>query len=187
MMSSIPSVNIASSTAPNWLQEAQESLLAAANAGGMMGALQNAKNPGSLKAFLRRSLDNAMGFALISQSAGESAASLAAQAGAKALQKRIAERMAEAQAHSRPPKNFTPAKGLDPVIHFHNGSSLDTVTGIMTMSDGKQIDIKTGKEYVDEAALIRMANGAYLDTKNNILHLPDGTKIDTVTRLLVTT
>ncbi len=66
-MASIPSINLASSTAPNWLQEAQESLIASASAGGMIGALQNAKNPGSLKSFLNKSLNNAMGFALISQ------------------------------------------------------------------------------------------------------------------------
>jgi hypothetical protein len=184
-MAGIPSINIASSTAPNWLHEAQESLILSASPGGMMGALQNSKNPGSLKSFLARSQSNAMGFALISQGRVESGTSLAAQMGAQAFQNRIAERMEAAQAHSRPPKNWTPPKELDPVVHLGNGSSLDTVAGIMTLSDGKQIDIKTGKEYIDEAFVIRMANGAYIDTKNNILHLSNGTKIDTVTHLVI--
>jgi hypothetical protein len=184
-MASIPSINIASSTAPNWLHEAQESLILSANPGGMMGALQNSKDPGSLKSFLAKSQNNAMGFALISQGRVESATSLAAQMGAQAFEKRIAERMEQAQAQSRPPKNWTPPKGLDAIVHFDNGSSLDTVSGIMTMSNGDQIDIKTGREYVDELSVIRMANGSYIDTKNNILHLANGTKIDTITHLII--
>lgn len=184
-MASIPSISIASSTAPNWLLEAQESLIVASNPGGIMGALQHSKNPGSLKAFLAKSQNNANGLSFIAQGAVEASTQLASQMGSQALQKRIADRIAAAQAQSRPPKNFTPPKGLDQVIQFHNGSSLDTVSGIMTMSNGKQIDIKTGKEYVDEASLIRMANGAYLDTKNNILHLANGTKIDTITHLTI--
>jgi hypothetical protein len=184
-MASIPSINIASSTAPNWLQEAQESLILSANPGGIMGALQNSKNPGSLKSFLAKSQNNAMGFALISQGRVEAATSLAAQMGAQAFEKRMAERMEAAQAHARPPKNWTPPKELDPVVYFSNGSSLDTVAGIMTLSDGKQIDITTGKEYLDETFVIRMANGAYIDTKNNILHLANGTKIDTITHLII--
>jgi hypothetical protein len=181
----IASINIASSTAPNWLHEAQESLILSANPGGMMGALQNAKNPGSLKSFLAKSQNNAMGFALISQGRVEGATSLAAQMGAQAFEKRIAERMEAARAHSQPAKNWTPPKGLDAVVHFDNGSSLDTAAGIMTLSNGDQIDITTGKEYIDEAFLIRMANGSYIDTKNNILHLANGTKIDTITHLII--
>jgi hypothetical protein len=184
-MASIPSINIASSTAPNWLQEAQESLVLSANSGGMMGALQNAKNPGSLKSFLAKSQNNAMGFALISQGTLEASISLASQMGAEAFQKRIADRLAAAQAHSQPQKNWTPPKGLDPIIYFDDGSTLDTTQDILTRPDGSQIDTKTGKEYVDELSLIHMANGSYLDTKNNILHLANGTKIDTITHLIV--
>jgi hypothetical protein len=184
-MATIPSINIASSTAPNWLHEAQEALILSANPGGMMGALQNSKDPGSLKSFLAKSQNNAMGFALIAQSKVEAATSLAAQIGAQAFEKRMAERLEAAQAHSRPPKNWTPPKGLDALVHFGNGASLDTVAGIMTLSDGTQIDIQTGKEYLDESFVIRMANGAYLDTKNNILHLANGGKIDTITHLAI--
>ncbi len=184
-MASIPSINLASSTAPNWLQEAQESLIASASAGGMIGALQNAKNPGSLKSFLNKSLNNAMGFALISQGTLEASISLAGQMGAQALQKRIAERTEAAQEQSRPPKNWTPPQGLDSTIYFGDGSSLDTTRDILTLSDGTQIDTKTGNEYVDELSVIRMANGSYLDTQSNILHLADGTKIDTITHLVI--
>jgi len=184
-MASIPSISIASSTAPNWLHEAQESLILSANPNGMMGALQNAKNPGSLKSFLAKSHNNAMGFSLIAQSTVEASTSLAAQMGAQAFEKRVAERMEANQAHSKPQKNWTPPKGLDAIVHFGDGASLDTAAGIMTLSNGDQIDIKTGKEYIDETFLIRMANGAYVDTKNNILHLANGTKIDTVTHLII--
>ena len=65
--------------------------------------------------------------------------------------------------------NYTPPKGLDPVIYFEDGSSIDTTSNIMTMASGKQIDTTTGLEYHDPNSIISMANGAYLDTKNNIL------------------
>jgi hypothetical protein len=184
-MATIPSINIASRTAPNWLKEAQESLMLSANPGGMMGALQSAKNPGSIKSFLNKSLNNAMGFALISQSTLEGSISLASQMAEKAFQKRIAERMAAAQAQSQQQKNWTPPKGLDPIIYFKDGTTLDTTQNLLTFPDGKQIDTKTGKEYVDELSLIRLANGSYVDTKNNVLHLANGTKIDTVTHLVI--
>ena len=50
-------VNLASSTAPNWLKEAQESLAAAAHPGGLLGTLQGAaKNKlGTIKTFLANS------------------------------------------------------------------------------------------------------------------------------------
>jgi len=82
--------------------------------------------------------------------------------------------------------NYTPPKGLDPVIYFEDGSSLDTTSNILTMSNGKQIDTTTGLEYHDPKDIVSMANGAYLDTKNNILTMSDGTKVDTITGLKIT-
>jgi hypothetical protein len=73
-----------------------------------------------------------------------------------------------------------------PVIYFSDGSTLDTINNIFTMSDGKQVDATTGQPYVDPNSVIRMANGAYLDTKNSILHMADGTEIDAVTGLIIT-
>jgi hypothetical protein len=81
--------------------------------------------------------------------------------------------------------NYTPPKTLDPVIFFDNGSSLDTTSNIMTMSDGTQIDTTTGLPYVDPSTIIQMANGAYLDTLANILHEADGTKVDVNTGIKV--
>jgi hypothetical protein len=187
-MAAIANVNLASSTAPNWLKEAQESLLNAANPGGMMGALQNSKyKPGTIKSFLVNSQNNANGFAFISQGNLQAATNLAAQMASQALEKRVNDRMEAALAHSRPQTNYTPPKELDRIIYFGDGTTIDTELGILTFPDGKQIDTKTGKEYIDEAFIIRMANGAYVDTKNNILHLADGTKIDTITHLVITT
>jgi hypothetical protein len=186
-MATIPPVNIASATASNWLKEAQESLLSAANPGGLMGALQNARHAnGSIKSFLANSQRTAANLAFVSMNSVEAAGELAAQMASAAIEKRIAERLAAAQNLSKPQKNYTPPRGLDPVIYFANGSTLDTTRNILTLSDGKQIDATTGRDYVDESAVIRMANGAYLDTKNNILVLADGTKIDTITRLIIT-
>jgi len=184
----IAPISIASATASNWLKEAQESLTAAANPGGLMGALQNARNAnGSIKSFLAGSQKMAAGFALISLDTLESARILTAQQASDAFQKRSDERLEALLKQSQQPKNYTPPQGLDTVIYFADGSTLDTVNNIFTMSDGKQIDATTGNEYVDESALIRMANGAYLDTKNNILMMADGTKIDTITGLIVST
>ena len=187
-MAAIANVNLASATAPNWLKEAQESLINAANPGGLMGALQNSKHkPGSIKSFLVNSQNNANGFAFISQGNLQAATNLAAQMASQAFEKRIAERLEAARLQSAPQVNYTPPKELDRIIYFGDGTTIDTVNGILTFPDGKQIDTKTGKEYIDEAFIIRMANGAYLDTKNSILHLADGTKIDTITHLVITT
>jgi hypothetical protein len=187
-MAAISSVSIASSTASNWLKEAQSALLASENPGGMMGTLQNSRYaPGSVKSFLATSQSNASNLALISQNTLQAAADLTSQMAAAAVQKRNEERVNAAYNLVKLQTNYTPPKGLDPIVYFGNGSWLDTSKDILTLSDGKQIDTKTGKEYVDEKSLIRMANGAYLDTKNNVLHMADGTKIDSVTGLAITT
>jgi hypothetical protein len=187
-MAAIANVNLASATAPNWLKEAQESLINAANPGGLMGALQNSKyKPGTIKSFLVNSQNNANGFAFIAQGNLQAATNLYAQMASQAFEKRIAERFEAARRQSEPQVNYTPPKELDRIIYFNDGTTIDTELGILTFPDGKQIDTKTGKEYIDEAFIIRMANGAYLDTKNSILHLADGTKIDTITHLTITT
>ncbi len=78
-----------------------------------------------------------------------------------------------------------PKNVLDPFIYFDDGSSLDTNSNILTMSNGTQIDTTTGLKVIDTSSIIQMANGAYLDTKNNILTMPDGSQIDTVTGLKI--
>jgi hypothetical protein len=184
----ISPINIASSTADNWLKEAQQSLAAAENPGGLLGALQNSKdNTGSIKNYLAGSQRLAAGFALISFDSLESARLLTMQQASDANQKRSDERLQALLKQTQKQTNYTPPKGLDSIVYFSDGSTLDTVNNIFTMSDGTQIDATTGNEYVDESALIRMANGAYLDTKNNVLVMADGTKIDTVTGLIIST
>jgi len=184
----ISSINIASSTASNWLKEAQESLASAENPGGLMGALQNARNdPGSIKSFLANSENVANNLSLITQGAAQSAGQLAAQMSSDAAQKRAADQLALAQKLNPPPQqNFTPPQGLDPVVYFKDGSTLDTTSNILTMANGTQIDTTTGTQVIDMSSIINMANGAYLDTKNNILTMADGTRIDTVTGLKIT-
>jgi hypothetical protein len=187
-MTSIAPTSIASSTASNWLKEAQESIAASENPGGLMGALQNAtRKPGSIKTFLANSQSSATNLALITQSSAQSAGNLAAQMASTAQQKRAADQLAlQQKLNPPPPTNYTPAQGLDPVIYFGDGSSIDTGSNIMTMSNGTQIDTTTGLQVIDTSSIVNLANGAYVDTKNNIMTMSDGTKIDTITGLVIT-
>jgi hypothetical protein len=187
-MTSIAPISIASSTASNWLKEAQESLLASQNPGGLMGALQDSRNkPGSIKSFLTSSQNSAGNLALITQGAAQSAGNLAAQMASTAAQKRAADQIAMAEKLNPAPQvNYTPPQGLDPVIYFDDGSSVDTTGNIFTMANGTQIDTTTGLQVIDTSSIVNLANGAYLDTKNNIMTMSDGTRIDTVTGLVIT-
>jgi hypothetical protein len=183
----IASVSAASATSSNWLKEAQDSLLASAAPGGMMGALQDARSgSSSIKTFLAKSQNNMYNLAQISQNSQISAGALAAQMSAAANQKLRDERIALAQKLNPQHTNYNPPAQLDPVIYFQNGGSLDTTSNILTMANGTQIDTVTGLQYYDPNSFISMANGAYLDTKNNVLTMSDGTKIDTITGLKIT-
>jgi hypothetical protein len=178
--------NIASSTASNWLKEAQESIAASESPGGLLGALQNAKNPGSLKQFLDNSQNTATALAQINSSTAQSQNTLTMQMADAAAQKRQNELQALQQKMNPQQTNFNPPTELDSFIYFEDGTSIDTVNNIMTMANGTQIDTTTGLTYIDPKSIVSMANGAYLDTKNNILTMADGTKIDTVTGLKIT-
>jgi len=183
----IAPVNIASSTASNWLKEAQDSLAAAETPGGMMGALQDARSgSASIQTFLAKSQNTMYALSQIAQNSQTSSGALAAQMANAVAQKRQTELMARAAKLNPQPVNFTPPAGLDPVIYFGDGTTVDTSSNIMTLSSGKQIDTLTGLEYHDPKSIITMANGAYLDTKNNILTTADGTRIDSVTGLKIT-
>jgi hypothetical protein len=179
--------NIASSTAPNWLKEAQESIVASESPGGLLGTLQNAKNPGTLTSFLTNSQNTANNLAQINSSTAQSQNTLTFQMADAAAQKRMNERFALQQKMNPQQTNFNPPKELDSFIYFEDGTSIDTVNNIMTMPNGTQIDTTTGLTYIDPKSIISMANGAYLDTKNNIMTMSDGTRIDTVTGLKITT
>jgi len=182
----IAAVNAASSTASNWLKEAQESLAAAEAPGGMMGALQDSRAGYSIKTFLAKSQNNLYALAQIAQNAQTSSSALTVQMSQAAAKKRYDEQVALQVKLNPVHANYTPPKGLDPVIYFGDGSSIDTTSNIMTLSNGKQIDTTTGLEYHDPKDIVSMANGAYLDTKNNIFHMSDGTQVDTITGLKIT-
>jgi hypothetical protein len=177
---------IASSTAPNWLKEAQESIAASENPGGLLGTLQDARSGSSLKAFLAKSQNAATNLALINQGTASSQNQLTLQLADAAQQRRMQEKLALAQKLNPQQTNFNPPTQLDPFIYFQDGSSIDTQNNILTMANGTQIDTTTGLQIIDQSSIISMANGAYLDTKNNILTMSDGTKIDTVTGLKIT-
>jgi hypothetical protein len=188
-MTAIPSINIASSTGNNWLAEAQSALQAPD--GGMMGALQTATGgaDGSIRSFLATSQSNANAFSSIAQSSVQAAGQFYAQLAATQGQHAAEDRLAQENALENPPEqtNYTPPEPQPPVLYYDDGSSLDTTSNIMTLSNGSQIDITTGLPYVDPSSIIQMANGAYLDTQNDILHESDGTQIDANTGLKIST
>jgi hypothetical protein len=183
----IAAVNAASSTASNWLKEAQDALAASETPGGMMGALQDARSgSSSIRTFLAKSQNNLYALAQIAQSAQTSSSALTVQMSQAAAKKRYDEQVALAVKLNPVHTNYTPPQGLDPIIFLGDGSSIDTTSNILTMSSGKQIDTTTGLEYHDPKSIVSMANGAYLDTQNNILHMSDGTQVDTITGLKIT-
>jgi hypothetical protein len=148
--------------------------------------LQNSGGDGSVSSFLGASSTTANNFALISQSSVTNSGSLVAQMASQNLQKANAKKLQDAMNQLSATQQTVQSKNtLAPFIYFANGSSLDTNSNILTMSDGTQYDSTTGAKYVDPASIIQMANGAYLDTKNNILTMADGTRVDTVTGLKI--
>jgi hypothetical protein len=182
----IAAVNASSSTASNWLKEAQESIAASESPGGLMGMLQDARSGYSLKTFIAKSQNNSYALAQIAQSGQQSAGQLAVQMSQAAAAKRYNEQV-ELQVKLNPVhQNYNAPRELDPVIYFDDGASIDTTNNIMTMANGTQIDTTTGLKYTAPGSIISMANGAYLDTMNNILTMPDGTKVDTITGLTIT-
>lgn len=172
----------------DWLAGAMRSIRAAANPAGILGALANSGNAGSLNSFLSSSKSFSANFATIAQTNVSNygafygrLASANEERRANELVKKTLQALQESQQQVKP-KNTLPS-----FIYIGDGTSLDTDKGILTRKDGTQIDIKTGVEIIDPANIIQMANGAYLNTQTNILTLGDGTKIDTVTGLKVDT
>lgn len=181
----LASVSIASTTSPNWLAEAQVQIQQSMRPDGMLGALQAAKSPGSLKSFLRNSQSNVEALLAVIHSKADTRASITMKTAAATYRRQLEERMAIEQKLAE--KKFTPPRRLDPIIYFGDGSTLDTVNNILTLLDGTRIDVTTGQPVVDHSFIINLPNGAYLDTKNNILTMPDGVRIDIVTGLVIST
>ena len=177
----------AGSAVPNWLGDAFTAIQNQANEGGLLGMLDSAgSSDGSISSFLGSSSNTANSFALISQNSVTNASSLYAQMAVQNAQEQNNKKLQDAQdALQASQQMVQPKNVLDPVIFFADGSTLDTNSNVMTLSNGTQIDTTTGTKIINNASIIQMANGAYLDTQNNILTLPDGTEIDTVTGLKI--
>lgn len=184
--SAVSQYNALFSSSANWLADTFTAIQNEQNQGGLLGMLQNSGGDGSINSFLSLSTTTANNLALISQNSVTNASSLYAQIASQNIQQQKANKLQDAMdALSASQQMVQPTNVLDPVIYFANGSTLDTNSNILTMSDGTQIDTTTGTKVIDTSSIIQMANGAYLDTKNNILTLPDGTEIDTVTGLKI--
>jgi hypothetical protein len=174
------------SGAVSWLGDTVAAIQNQANEGGLIGMLQNSGGNGSISSFLSSSQNSSSQLALISQNSMTNKSSLVAQMASQNAQQQNQKKLQEAMdALSATQQVIQPKNVLDPVIFFANGSSLDTNSNVMTMSDGTQIDTTTGAKVVDTSSIVQMANGAYLDTKNNILTMPDGSEIDTITGLKI--
>jgi hypothetical protein len=180
------SLFLSADSASNWLNGALNSIQNQNNAGGLLGMLQNSGGDGSISSFLGSSTTTAGQFALISQNSVTNTSSLVAQIAAQNAQQTSSQKLQDSiDALSATQQMVQPTNVLDPTIFFADGSTLDTNSNILTMSDGTQIDTTTGAKVIDTSSLIQMANGAYLDTANNILTMPDGSQIDTVTGLKI--
>jgi hypothetical protein len=174
------------SGAVSWLKDTITAIQNQANEGGLIGMLQNSGGNGSISSFLGASQKSSSQLALISQNSVTNKSSLVAQMASQNIQEQNQKKLQDAMdALSASQQVLQPKNVLDPIIYFANGSSLDTNSNVMTMSDGTQIDTTTGAKVIDTSSIIQMANGAYLDTKNNILTMPDGSQIDTITGLKI--
>ncbi len=177
-----------SARGPDWLASTVTSIKNSAHPAGILGALANSGNSGTISSFLGQSSAFANNFATIVQSNVTNNGSFYAQV-ASANQKKAADsRLKKAlDALNAAQQQVKPHNTLPSFIYIGDGASLDTDKGILTRKDGTQIDITTGAEIIDPTNLIQLGNGSYLNTQTNILTLSDGTKIDTVTGLKVDT
>lgn len=177
-----------SSKGPDWIANTITAIKNSRNSAGILGALANSGSAGSLSSFLGRSTAFANNFATIAQTNVTNYGSYYAQLASANERERANAKVKEAlEALSASQNKVKPKNTLPSFLYIGDGTSLDTDNGILTRSDGTQIDITTGVEIVDPANIIQMGNGSYLNTQTNILTLSDGTKIDTITGLKVDT
>lgn len=171
------------SSGSNWIADTMTAIKDSENPGGVLGMLQNAGD-GSVKSFLSATSAFASNLATIAQSSVTNSSSFYAQLASQAIQKRNDEKLQQAMADlQRTQSMVQPKNVLDTYIYFDNGSTLNTESNVLTLSDGTQIDAITGAKVIDPENVIQMPNGSWLDTKNNILTTADGTQYDTVTGL----
>lgn len=171
----------------DWISSTATAIKSAQSPAGILGALANSGNGGTINSFLSSSTTFANNFATIAQNAVTGSGSLYAQMASDNQKKAAAQKVQDAlNAASAAQQNVQPTNKLDPVLYLGNGITVDTNSNIMTLSNGTQIDITTGAKVANPANIIEMGNGSYLNTSTNILTLSDGTQIDTVTGLQVT-
>jgi hypothetical protein len=169
-----------------WLSDTFNAIDNSMSSDGIMGALQNSKNDtGSVRTALQNNAINSNAFMTIASSTTQAMFDFTFKQAQAALEKRAQQQIARNLA-LQPSQPKVQAK-LEPMIFFENGSTLDTVNNILTMSDGSQLDATTGLDYVAPESLVQFGNGSYLNTKTNIMTMSDGTRIDTVTGLKIET
>jgi hypothetical protein len=175
----------------NWLQDTMNNIKNSETQGGLLGMLSGAaagNNDGSTASFLTNSISAANGLASIAQTSVTNYSSLIAQQASARQQQEQQQKLTDAMTSLQQTQSqVQPKNVLDPTIFMPDGSTIDTTSNIMTMSDGTQYDITTGAKYVDPTMIIQMANGSYLDTKNNILTMANGTRMDSVTGIMLST
>jgi hypothetical protein len=182
--SSAASSLFSTGSSSNWLADTITAIQNEDSQAGLLGMLQNSGGNGSIDSFLGASSTNASNFALISQNSIANLSSLIAQEAAQNQQQANQTKLQDAANQlAATQQAVQPTNVLDPIIYLSDGTTIDTNSNIMTMSDGTQYNTTTGAKYVDPTSIIQIANGAYLDTKNNILTEPNGTQIDTTTGL----
>jgi hypothetical protein len=184
-MSSVSSASSSSLLTPqsNWLADTMTAIKNSQSQGGVIGMLQNAGD-GSTASFLASASAFSNNLATIASSSMTNTSSFYAQLASQALQKQNDVKLQRAIEELQRQQNAVkPENVLDTYIYFDNGSTLNTETNVLTMSDGTQIDAITGAKVIDPENVIQMGNGSWLDTKNNILTTADGTQYDTVTGL----
>lgn len=171
----------------NWLASTETAIKNSQNSAGMLGALANSGGAGTLGSFLSNTKAFANNFATIATMGVTNAGKLYAQMASANQQKAAQAKLQKALDALNTQQQVKPQNTLPSIMYLGNGTSLDTNKGILTRSDGTQIDITTGLAIVDSANILKLGNGAYLNTQTNIMTLSDGTEIDTVTGLKVDT
>ncbi len=172
----------------NWIADTMTAIQNEQNQGGLLGMLANSGGDGSVDSFIGASSNFANNLATISQTSVTNTGSLFAQIASSNQQQANAQKLQDSLDQLNAQQQMVAAQNvLDPIIYLGNGTTIDTTSNIMTMSDGTQYDTTTGLKYVDPSSIMQLANGAYLNTSTNVLTMPDGTQIDTVTGLKVST
>lgn len=172
----------------DWLASTVTAIKNSQSSAGILGALANSGNAGTISSFLSSTQTFANNFATINTSNVTNSGSFYAQIASANQQKAAQAKVVKVlQALSDAQNQVKPKNTLPSFMYLGNGQTLDTDKGILTRQDGTQIDITTGAEVVDPANRLDLGGGSWLNTATNILTLSNGTRIDNVTGLKVDT